>query len=167
MMKDKASILIVEDDANIRETLEIILEQKGYNTDIAENGREAIQKSKAKFFNLVLLDIKLPDMEGTRLLITIHETLPKMVKIMVTGYPSLENAVDSLNYGADAYVIKPFKTEKLLELIEEKLERQSEAEKMTQDKLTEWIKTRVRKIEDKKRSGNLIKVKKTEQAIYI
>jgi DNA-binding NtrC family response regulator len=167
MMKDKASILIVEDDANIRETLEIILEQKGYNTDIAENGREAIQKSKAKFFNLVLLDIKLPDMEGTKLLITIHETLPKMVKIMVTGYPSLENAVDSLNYGADAYVIKPFKTEKLLELIEEKLERQSEAEKMTQDKLTEWIKTRVRKIEDKKRSGNLIKVKKTEQAIYI
>jgi DNA-binding NtrC family response regulator len=166
-MKDKASILIVEDDANIRETLEIILEQKGYNTDIAENGREAIQKSKAKFFNLVLLDIKLPDMEGTKLLITIHETLPKMVKIMVTGYPSLENAVDSLNYGADAYVIKPFKTEKLLELIEEKLERQSEAEKMTQDKLTEWIKTRVRKIEDKKRSGNLIKVKKTEQAIYI
>jgi two-component system response regulator HydG len=167
MMKDKASILIVEDDANIRETLETILQQKGYNTDIAENGREAIQKSKAKFFNLVLLDIKLPDMEGTKLLITIHETLPKMVKIMVTGYPSLENAVDSLNYGADAYVIKPFKTEKLLELIEEKLERQSEAEKMTQDKLTEWIKTRVRKIEDKKRSGNLIKVKKTEQAIYI
>jgi len=156
----------VEDDANIRETLETILQQKGYNTDIAENGREAIQKSKAKFFNLALLDIKLPDMEGTKLLITIHETLPKMAKIMVTGYPSLENAVDSLNHSADAYVIKPFKTEKLLELIEEELEKQSQAEKMTQEKLTEWIKTRVRKIEDKKRAGKLTDEQKAELTMY-
>lgn len=166
MMKDKASILIVDDDANIRETLETILQQKGYNTDIAKNGREAIKKSKAKFFNLVLLDIKLPDMEGTELLITIHETIPKMVKIMVTGYPNLENAVDSLNHGADAYVIKPFKTEKLLELIEEKLEKQSQTEKMTQEKLIEWIKNRLRKIEGKKRAGKLTDKKKTELTMY-
>ncbi|MGD8543656.1 MAG: response regulator [Candidatus Bathyarchaeota archaeon] len=166
MMKDKASILIVDDDANIRETLETILQQKGYNTDIAKNGREAIKKSKTKFFNLALLDIKLPDMEGTELLITIHETIPKMVKIMVTGYPNLENAVDSLNHGADAYVIKPFKTEKLLELIEEKLEKQSQTEKMTQEKLIEWIKTRLRKIEGKKRAGKLTDKKKTELTMY-
>jgi len=167
MMKDKASILLVEDDANIRETLETILQQKGYTTDIAKNGREAIQKSKVKFFNLALLDIKLPDMEGTKLLSTIHETLPKMVKIMVTGYPNLENTVDSLNYGADAYIIKPFKTEKLLELIEEKLEKQSQAEKMTQEKLTEWIKTRVRKIGDKKRADKLTEEKKAGPTMYV
>jgi DNA-binding NtrC family response regulator len=137
----------VEDDANIRETIETILQQKGYNTDTAKNGQEAIQKSKAKFFNLALLDIKLPDMEGTKLLTTLHEDLPKMVKIMVTGYPSLENAVEALNLGADAYVIKPVKPEKLLALIEEKLEKQSQAEKMTEGKVTEWIETRVRKIE--------------------
>jgi DNA-binding NtrC family response regulator len=137
----------VEDDANIRETLKTILQQKGYNTDTAKNGQEAIQKSKAKFFNLALLDIKLPDMEGTKLLTTLHEDLPKMVKIMVTGYPSLENAVEALNLGADAYVIKPVKPEKLLALIEEKLEKQSQAEKMTEGKVTEWIETRVRKIE--------------------
>jgi DNA-binding NtrC family response regulator len=137
----------VEDDANIRETIETILQQKGYNTDTAKNGQEAIQKSKAKFFNLALLDIKLPDMEGTKLLTTLHEDLPKMVKIMVTGYPSLENAVEALNLGADAYVIKPVKPEKLLALIEEKLKNQSQAEKMTEEKVTEWIGTRVRKIE--------------------
>lgn len=147
MTKDQPSILIVEDDANIRETIETILQQKGYNTDTAKNGQEAIQKSKAKFFNLTLLDIKLPDMEGTKLLTTLHEDLPKMVKIMVTGYPSLENAVEALNLGADAYVIKPVKPEKLLALIEEKLEKQSQAEKMTEGKVTEWIETRVRKIE--------------------
>ena len=148
MTKNKNSILIVEDDANIRETLSAILQQKGYSTDTAKNGKEAIQKSKAKFFNMALLDIKLPDMEGTKLLKTMHENLPKMMKIMITGYPSLENAVEALNHGADAYVVKPVKPEKLLALIEEKLEEQSQAEKMTEEKMTEWIKTRARKLED-------------------
>jgi len=147
LTKDKPSILIVEDDTNIRKTLNTVLQQKGYSTDTAENGREAIQKSKAKFFNLALLDIKLPDIEGTKLLTTMHENLPKMVKIMITGYPSLENTVEAVNLGAHAYVIKPVKPEKLVKLIEEKLEEQREAEKTTQEKVTEWIKTRARKIE--------------------
>jgi len=148
LAKDKPSILIVEDDASIRETLSIILQQKGYTTDTAKNGKEAIQKSKAKFFNIALLDIKLPDMEGTKLLTTMHENTPKMVKIMITGYPSLENAVEALNQGADAYIIKPVKPEKLLALIEEKLEKQRQAEKMTEENVTEWIKTRARKLEE-------------------
>ena len=147
MAKNKPSILIVEDDANIRETLETILQQKGYDTDTAKNGKEAMQKSETKFFNMALLDIKLPDMEGTKLLTTIHENLPKMMKIMITGYPSLENAVEALNQGADAYVIKPVQPKKLLALIEEKLAEQRQAEKVTEGKVTEWIKTRAREIE--------------------
>lgn len=147
MPENKSSILIVEDDANIRETINIILQQKGYSTDTAKNGQEAIEKSKTKYFNLALLDIKLPDMEGTKLLTLMHEALPKMMKIMVTGYPSLENAVEALNLGADAYVMKPIKPEKLLALIKEKLEEQSQAEKMTEGKVTKWIENRVRKIE--------------------
>jgi len=145
--KDKPSILIVEDDTNIRETLNTILQQKGYNTDTAKNGKEALQKSQTKFFNLALLDIKLPDMKGTKLLTKIHENHPKTVKIMITGYPSLENAVEALNLGADTYIIKPVKPENLLALIKEKLEKQRQAEKMTEEKVTEWIKTRARKIE--------------------
>jgi len=147
LTKDNPSILIVEDDANIRETLNTILQQKGYETDTAENGQEAIQKSQARFFNIALLDIRLPDMEGTKLLTTMHETLPKMIKIMITGYPSLENAVEALNLGADAYIIKPVKPEKLLTLIEEKLKKQIQAEKMTEQKVVEWVKTRAHKLE--------------------
>jgi len=143
----KKSILVVEDDKTILETLKDILETEGYSVDTTETGQEAIQKSKAKFYNLALLDIKLPDMEGTELLTKLHENLPKMVKIMITGYPSLENAVEALNQGADAYVIKPVEPKKLLALIEEKLEEQRQAEKMTEGKVTEWIKTRARKIE--------------------
>jgi DNA-binding NtrC family response regulator len=145
--KNKPSILLVEDDARIRESLSILLQEKGYDTDTARNGQEAIQKSKAKFFNLALLDIKLPDMEGTKLLITLHENQPKMMKIMITGYPSLENAVEALNQGADAYFVKPVQAEKLLALIKEKLEEQHQAEKMTEEKVTEWIKTRVHQLQ--------------------
>src|SRR3989337_1725260 len=116
MNAEKKSILIVEDDKAIIKSFKDILQSEGYSVDTAETGREAIQKSKAQFYNLVLLDIKLPDMEGTQLLTTMHETLPKMVKIMVTGYPSLENAVEALNLGADAYVMKPIKPAKRLAL---------------------------------------------------
>jgi DNA-binding NtrC family response regulator len=145
--KNTPSILIVEDDANIRGSLSTILQQKGYNTATARNGQEAIQKSKTKFFNMALLDIKLPDIEGTKLLTMMQENTPKMVKIMITGYPSLENAVEALNHGADAYIIKPVKPEKILALIEEKLEEQSQAKKMTEEKVTEWIKSRAHEIE--------------------
>jgi len=147
LTKSKTKILIVEDDENIRKTLKNILEQSGYETDDAKTGLEAEQKAKAKFYNLALLDIKLPDMEGTQLLAKLHETTPKMVKIMVTGYPSLENAMEALNQGAAAYVTKPVKPAKLLALIEEKLEAQNQAEKMTENKVTDWIKTRARQLE--------------------
>ena len=143
----KKSILIVEDDKAILKGLKEILRSEDYRVDTAETGKEALQKSQTKLFNLALLDIKLPDIEGTELLKTIHKNQPEMMKIMVTGYPSLENAVIALNRGADAYIIKPVKPEKLLDLIEDKLEEQSQAEKMTEEKVTEWIKTRARKIE--------------------
>ena len=148
MNAEKKSILIVEDDKVIIKSFKDILQSEGYSVDSAETGREAIQKSKANFYNLVLLDIKLPDMEGTKLLTTMHETSPKMVKIMITGYPLLENAVEALNLGADAYTIKPVEPGKLLALIEEKLKKQNQAEKMTEEKVTDWIKTRARKLED-------------------
>ena len=149
MTENKLRILIVEDDENIRKTMKNILQQRGYETDTAKTGREAEEKAKTRFYNLALLDIKLPDMEGTQLLAKLHENTPKMVKIMVTGYPSLENAMEALNQGANAYVTKPVKPEKLLALIKEKLEEQSQAEKMTENKVTDWIKIRARKLEDK------------------
>ena len=149
MTERKSRILIVEDDENIRRTMENILQQKGYTTDTAKTGQEAEKKVKANFYNLALLDIKLPDMEGTQLLAKLNGIAPKMLKIMVTGYPSLENAMEALNQGANAYVTKPVKPEKLLALIKEKLEEQNQAEKMTENKVTDWIKIRARQLEDK------------------
>ncbi len=142
----KASILIVDDNEGILETLSAILEEKGYRTDTAKNGKEAIEKAKTNFYNVALLDIRLPDIEGTKLLTKIEETTPRMVKIMITGYAALENAVEALNLGADAYIMKPVDPEKLLKVINEKLKAQRKAEKMSQKKVGEWIETRARKL---------------------
>ena len=147
MVESKIRILVVEDDENIRETVKSILEQKGYEADAVETGAEAEQMTKNGFYNLALLDIKLPDIDGTQLLAKLNETAPKTVKIMVTGYPSLENSMEALNQGAAAYVIKPVKPVKLLALVEEKLEKQRQEETMTENKVTDWIKIRAQKIQ--------------------
>jgi len=143
---DEVRVLIVDDDNAILRNLEKVLRIEGYDVDTARTGRDAVEKSKMGSYNLALLDIKLPDMEGTELLEKMHDTLPKMVKIMVTGYPDLENAIKSLNMGADAYLIKPVSTERLLDVVKQKLAEQKSVEEMTQEKVKEWIETRVRKL---------------------
>ena len=139
-------LLIVDDDEDILRNLERILRLEGYETDTARTGLEAIEKTRRNFYNLVLLDIKLPDMEGTELLRRMHETFPKMIKIMVTGYPDLENAIKSLNYGADAYLVKPVSVQELLDVVKQKLDEQRNMEKMTEEKVKRWIETRIRKL---------------------
>jgi len=139
-------LLIVDDDEDILRNLERILRLEGYETDTARTGLEAIEKTRRNFYNLVLLDIKLPDIEGTELLRRMHETFPEMIKIMVTGYPDLENAIKSLNFGADAYLIKPVSVQKLLDVVKQKLDEQRNMEKMTEEKVKKWIETRIRKL---------------------
>jgi DNA-binding NtrC family response regulator len=146
-MGERARILVVDDDEGVRKVLKTILEEERYVVDTAENGKEAIQKSNAKFYNLALIDIRLPDMEGTKLLTTMKEATPKMVKIMITGYPSLQNAIEAVNKGADAYILKPFDMDNVLNKIREHLKKQQEAKKYSQEKVKEFIETRVKELE--------------------
>lgn len=151
-MGRKSSILIVDDDPSIRKTLAAILEEKGYDVEAVETGEKALEKSKTRFYNLALLDIRLPDMDGVKLLTEMKETKPKMVKIMLTGYPSLQNAVEALNKGANAYIIKPVDIDKMLATIKDHLNRQRKAQKMTQDQLVQFIQTRVQQLEKERLS---------------
>lgn len=146
----KPRILVVDDDVDILQSLKDILETKGYNVEVAENAQKGLDMARKKFFNLAILDIKLPDMEGTELLAKIHKEKPEMMKVMLTGYPSLDNAVQALNLGADAYLMKPVNPEELLRVVEEKLREQSEAESMTEEKVAEWIEKRIQKLEQQK-----------------
>ncbi len=148
-MTEKARILVIDDDEGVRKTLAMAFEEKGYIADTAENGREAIEKSMANFYNLALIDIRLPDMEGTRLLTELKETTPKMVKIILTGYPSLQNAIEAVNKGADGYIVKPVVMENLLSTVEDYLRRQQEARKFSEHKVKEYVETRAREHESK------------------
>ena len=143
---EKKRILIVDDDKSLLESLTEILKPEGYTIDTAETGKEAIEKCKSQLYNLALLDIKLPDMEGTELLTKLHGTMPRMMKIMVTGHPSTENAVKALNLEADAYITKPVKPEELLKTVERKLKEQDEADQVTEEKVAKWIETRAQKL---------------------
>jgi DNA-binding NtrC family response regulator len=147
-MKRKGKrILVVDDDDTIRDSFKAILESEGHKVDTAKSGLEALERTEEDVYNLALLDIKLPDIEGTELLVEMHEETPRMMKIMVTGHATLENAVEALNLGADAFIMKPVKPKELLRVVEEKLKEQEDAEKMSEEKVAEWIEERVRKLE--------------------
>jgi DNA-binding response OmpR family regulator len=123
VMAEPAKILIVDDEAGMRETLQDILMQEGYKTETAKTGKEALEACQKETFDVAIIDVKLPDMDGTSLLDTLKKFDPNLVRIIITGYPSLENAVESINSGADGYIVKPFKPQKLLAQIKERLER--------------------------------------------
>ncbi|MBS7614569.1 response regulator [Candidatus Bathyarchaeota archaeon] len=110
-------ILVVDDDQQILKSLKTILESKGYEVEIAESGEEATEKIEKNCFDIALLDIRLSGMQGTELLEILNEEFPRMVKIMMTGYPSLDSAIASLKLGADAYIMKPVNPVTLLEVI--------------------------------------------------
>jgi YesN/AraC family two-component response regulator len=125
----------------------------------AKNGTEAIGKSKKITYNAALIDIKLPDVEGVELLTRLKDTVPKMRKIIITGFPSLENAISSLNKGADAYLVKPVDPEKLIELMRTQLSKQKAEQKITEEKVAQFIEGRMRDPENISRTSGA-KVKK-------
>jgi len=144
---EHARILVVDDDEGIRKTLSAILQDEGYEVDTAESGKEAILKSNAGFYNLALIDVRLLDMQGTELLTRIKDTVPRMRKIIITGYPTVHNAMEAVNRNADAYLIKPFDMGKLLFVIKDQLRKQKEEMDFSQDRITDFIETRVRELE--------------------
>jgi DNA-binding NtrC family response regulator len=144
---EQARILVIDDDESVRKSLETVLKEEGYAVDVAENGLEAINKSKANFYNLALVDLRLPDMDGIELLTRMRDTVPKLVKIIITGYPSLESAMEAVNRAADGYLTKPYTMENLLRTIKEHLKKQEEASKYSEQKVKEFIETRAEEYE--------------------
>jgi DNA-binding NtrC family response regulator len=149
-MGEHARILVVDDDESIRTVLTVVLEEKGYTVDTAGSGNEGIERTKTSFYNLALVDIRLPDMEGTQVLAKMNETAPEIRKIIITGYPSVQNAIDALNKGAHAYIMKPFDMDNVLRTIEEQLKKQEEEKKYGKEKVTEFIETRVKELEEER-----------------
>jgi len=131
--------------------MKVILQDEGYIVDLAASGKEAIQKTQDKTYNVALLDIRLPDIEGVELLKMLKDGVPRTRKIMVTGYPSMQNAISALNKNADAYLLKPVDVEKLLATVKQQLEAQESERKFSEQKVAEFIESRVKEVS----KGNL------------
>jgi DNA-binding response OmpR family regulator len=124
--KQLPKILVVDDETDLRESLVEILTREGYVAKSANCGKEALKLCQKEQFDLALVDIRLPDIEGPSLLGELNACAPEMAKIMVTGFPSLETAVQSLYSGANGYIVKPFEPTQLLNQIKEQLRKRQE-----------------------------------------
>jgi DNA-binding NtrC family response regulator len=108
------SVLIIDDEAAIRESLETLLEMEGYAVESADSGELGLARIGEHSFDLVLLDLALPDRNGMDLLAEIHAQDPQLSVIMITAYGTVENAVRAMQVGAANFIQKPWDNEKLL-----------------------------------------------------
>ena len=141
-------ILIVEDEPNMRLGLKDNLEFEGYEVVSAEDGESGLKHILEGDFSLVLLDVMLPKMSGYDICKEVRKQGMDIPIILLTAKGEEIDKVLGLELGADAYVTKPVKPVKLLALIKEKLEKQQQDETMTENKVTDWIKSRARQIDN-------------------
>jgi DNA-binding NtrC family response regulator len=107
-MSEKANLLIVDDEAIVRESLGKWFREEGYEVGTAESAGDALTKLAERRWDLALVDIKMPGMDGIELLERMREVAPELVVIMITGYASVDSAVRALKLGAYDYITKPF-----------------------------------------------------------
>ena len=107
-------ILIVDDEKKMRHILQIMLEQKGYRTEQAANGEEALELIKKYHYAMVITDLKMPVMDGMTLIREIKKIDPDYPVIVLTAYGSIESAAEAMDEGALYYITKPFEEEKII-----------------------------------------------------
>jgi len=113
-MHRPVKILIVDDEINLLQSLSDVLKRKGYSVATAQNGLEALGKLKERYFNIAIVDLKMPKMGGIELLEMIKERYPQTLVVILTGYGTIKNAVDAIKKGAYSYLIKPFRPDEII-----------------------------------------------------
>jgi two-component system response regulator PilR (NtrC family) len=123
MIKDK--ILVADDEQSMREFLDIMLKKEGYKVSLASNGEEVVKLVDNDLFDLVLLDIRMPKLDGISALKKIKAIAPETVVIMITAYASADTAIKAMKEGAYDYITKPFKVEEIKLIIKNALEKKN------------------------------------------
>jgi len=124
-MPQPIKILIVDDEVNMLESLSEVLRNKGYLVATARNGLEALEKLKEKYFNMAIADLKMPEMGGMELLEVMKERYPQTPLVMLTGYATINSAVDAMKKGAYDYLVKPFSPDKILLIAKKIMEEEN------------------------------------------
>jgi len=120
-------VLLMEDESSVAEGLKIILSEEGYGVDLAMTGQSALDTLSQKDFDLLVADIRLPDMSGMDVIKQVREKQPDTKVIAITGYSSLNSAVDAMRAGVSDYLAKPFTEEEFMATVERAMKEKREA----------------------------------------
>ncbi|MBN1996861.1 response regulator [candidate division KSB1 bacterium] len=134
-----ANILIVDDEQDILETLPEVLQKWGHNTFIAENGLEGLRVFTDHPIDFVITDIKMPEMDGMELLERVMDIDKNCMVIFLTGYPSLDSAINAMRTGAFDYLVKPVNMDELKLRIVRGLERKEYIKSMPVLRRFNWL----------------------------
>ena len=116
-------ILLMEDEVNVARGLKMILNEEGYEVDMATTGQSALDQSDQKTFDLLIADLRLPDMDGLEVIRHVKGEHPDTEVVVITGYPSVATAVESMKTGAFDFLPKPFTEEEFRAVIESALHK--------------------------------------------
>lgn len=114
----KHSVLVVDDELLIRDLLYDFFQERSWDVTVTGSAEKALQQIEARNFDVLLTDLKMPEMDGSDLIDKVRAHRPDMPVIVITGYPSIESAVRSLRQKVDDYVTKPFNVTKLFKTVE-------------------------------------------------
>jgi two-component system, NtrC family, response regulator PilR len=123
MGQEKSRIIVVDDEPGMREFLEIMLEKEGYSVETTADGRKAVEKIESRPFDLAIVDIQMPVMNGIEVLKRINEKKTDTTAIMITAFASHETAIEAMKLGAYDYITKPFKIDEIKLVIKKALEK--------------------------------------------
>ncbi len=135
---EKMKLMLVDDEERFLETTKKLLAKKGYEAITATSGQEALEILKSKLIHVVILDVKMPVMDGIATLKEIKQNFPMVEVIMLTGHATVESAVDGLKSGATDYLMKPIAIEELVQKVDEaftKRQRIEEKIRMAQSRI--------------------------------
>ena len=112
------SILVIDDESVICDACRLVLSEKGHTVDQCLTGKAGLQAIESGRYDLILLDMKLPDIDGMMILETLKEKVPRTCVVVMTGYSTMSNALQAMRLGAADYLAKPFSEDELVDAVE-------------------------------------------------
>ena len=141
-MSLKARILVIDDEPIVCKSCSRILGEEGYEVETTLNGSQGLERMKARPFDVILVDLKMPDMSGMEVLKRIKEEAPETIVLMITGYSTVKTAVEAMKLGASDYVPKPFTPDELAMVVQQALEKRRllhENASLRQEDVGRWL----------------------------
>ncbi len=120
-------VLLLEDEFSVAKGLEMVMSEQGYDVDLAPTGQAALDAFRAGRFDLLVADLRLPDMDGMEVIERIKENQPDTSVVIITGYPSVSSAVEAVKMGVSDYLRKPFTEDEFMSAVDETLKKRQKA----------------------------------------